>query len=250
MERRDKESRQSSLPSSLIPHLYSRPQQPGDTSTATPFRPTLPLPDPTREDVESEPKELPSMRSSLTLPPVISSFAAASLLDDPRHSPQYLNYESRSAPNEHNPDFPTSPLDIPGSNMARSLSSLYLPSHTSRERYVGPIPRDPLYQAPRPQRASHDINSSFILPTPQEIMHPQTSWREGEAGPSSLVHSAQRDDGRIRGRRGSSQPAQLRPEASNRDDESDGEGYHPRGAREREIEGYHSGIGHSVPCTS
>jgi hypothetical protein len=247
MERRDKESRQSSLPSSLIPHLYSRPQQPGDTSPTTPFRTALPLPVSPGEEEEAETKELPSMRSTFNLPPVISSFAATSLLDDLRHSPRYLNYESRSVPNEHNSDLTASPPDNSSSAIARSLGSLYIPSHVPRQqRYVSPISSDPIYHTPRPQRP-HELTSSFLLPAPQD--HPRGTWREGEAGPSSLIH-ATRDQGKGRSRRGSSQPAQFKPraESRHRGDESDGEGY-SMGAREHEMEGFRGGVGSSHPCT-
>ncbi|KAF9463055.1 hypothetical protein BDZ94DRAFT_649505 [Collybia nuda] len=248
MERREKEPRQSSLPSSLIPHLYSRPQQSGDTSPVASFRAALPLPASSGDEDEGETKELPSMRSTFNLPPVISSLAATSLLDDPRRSPRYRGYETRSAPNERDPDLPASSSDHSGSATARSMGSLYIAPHVSGQQYTSPISNDPIYHTPRPQRPHELLTSSVLLPMPALQDTPRSSWREGEAGPSSLIHATHRDQGRGKSRRGSSQPAQFKPqtEVHYRGDGSDNEG-HSSGAREHGIEGFYGGTGNSQP---
>ncbi|KAF8073710.1 hypothetical protein FPV67DRAFT_761934 [Lyophyllum atratum] len=212
MERRNRELRQSSLPSSLIPHLYSRPQQ-SNTSDTTPFPTTLPLPAPTAVEEEadfSERTELPSMRTSLTLPPVSSSFITPLPPVDTHRNPHYLNYESRLLPSaEYDLNVRTvSPVDVPALGIVRSMGSLTLPSHVSGQRYASPIYSDPHYHATRPERTFHGLNYNYSAPAQQqqEVIHHHSSWREGEAGPSSLVHAPYERSG---GQRGSSQPAQL-----------------------------------------
>lgn len=209
MERRDKESRQSSLPSSLIPHLYSRPQH-SDPLSTTAYQTILPLLAPVGKDEEAastERTELPPIRSSFALPLVPSSFGPPGLLDDPRR-PKYPNYETRlPAQHEQESNFRTaSPADHPASGIIRSMGSLSLPSHVPSQRYASPIYSDPLYRTTRPERTFH--GHSYPLAS-QETAVPRSSWREGEAGPSSLVHTIPHDIGGIRGRRGSSQPAQI-----------------------------------------
>ncbi|KAF5382564.1 hypothetical protein D9615_002865 [Tricholomella constricta] len=247
MERRNNELRQSSLPSSLIPHLYSRPQQ-GDSLATTPFPTTLPLPSSTGAEEEAdftERTELPSMRASFALPPVASSFATPLRPVDTHRSPPYLNHEPRQLTSvELNPNIRTvSPVDVPASGIVRSMGSLSLPSHIPGQRYASPIYSDPHYHATRPERMFRGVNQIYPAPVAQDVPHHRGSWREGEAGPSSLVH-APYDSARSRGRRGSSQPAQLTRQTetfNHRDDVSDGdgEGYPSRGR-----EGYPGASGH------
>lgn len=236
----------STLPPSLRPHLYSRPQQPEDASPVAPFRTALPLPASSGDEEEAEAKELPSMRSTFNLPPVISSLAATSLLDNPHRSPRYLGYEARSAPNEHGSNLPARPLDHSGLTTTRPAGSLFIPPHIPQQRYVSPKPNDPIYHTPRPHRP-HELISSFLLPAPPQDL-PWGSWQEGEAGPSSLVHTPHRDQGRGENRRGSSQPAQFKPQAEihRRGGGSESEGY-SLGARELGMEGFYGEIGSSHP---
>ncbi|RDB17989.1 hypothetical protein Hypma_000749 [Hypsizygus marmoreus] len=254
MERRNKEQRQSSLPSSLIPHLYTRPQVPESNALSTPaFRTIVPSPASTRVDEDPDAAErtaLPSMRSSLTLPPVASSFAPPFLQED-THRARYINYEARPlAPSEQNPNFRTaSPIDLPSSGIIRSMGSLSLPSNVPGQQYTSSIYGDPLYHANRPDSMIHGVNTPYALPTPHESVLSRRSWREGEAGPSSLLNAPPLELSRSRGRRGSSQPAQLtrHSDTSNiRGDVSDGEdGGRPW--RESELETYHGRAGPSAP---
>lgn len=183
------------------------------------------------------------MRSTFNLPPVSSSLAATSLLGDPRRSPRYPGYEARSAPNEHSSDLPARPSDHSGSTITRPVGSLYIPSHIPQQRYVSPNPSSSIYHTPRP----HEFTSSFLLPAPPQDL-PWGSWQEGEAGPSSLVHTPHRDQGRGENRRGSSQPAQFKPKAETHRREGGSEsGGYSLGARELGMEGFYGGIGSSHP---
>ncbi|GLB38336.1 putative TRAFAC class TrmE-Era-EngA-EngB-Septin- like GTPase superfamily, septin GTPase family protein [Lyophyllum shimeji] len=148
------------------------------------------------------------MRTSLTLPPVASSFAAPVPSMDPHRNPHFLHYESRQLPPAgRDPSIRhPSPIDVPASGIVRSMGSLSLPSQVPSQRYASPIYSDPHYHATRPERMFHGSTHNYSVPVLQEAVHSHTSWREGEAGPSSLVHAPY---DRLGGRRGSSQPAQL-----------------------------------------
>lgn len=194
MENRNHGPRQSSLPSSLIPHLYSRPQH-SDMPTSA-FATTLPLPSSSGHesaDFTERRELLPSMRTSFTLPPLSS-------VDTPRGQ-HYVNYHTRQSRQADPPQIhrAVSPIDIP----------LSLPSHLSSQHYGNTIHSDPQYHAVLPKRPYYgqSQNQNYQLPVPQEPGPPRGSWREGEAGPSSYIRTPYEARG-SRGRRGSSQPAQ------------------------------------------
>ncbi|KAG5729700.1 hypothetical protein E4T56_gene1044 [Termitomyces sp. T112] len=202
MEKGNRGLRQSSLPSSLIPHLYSRPQH-SDISPTTAFATTLPFPSSSGHGNAdfTERSEIPSMRTHFTLPPLSSV--------DPPRGPNYPNYNIRhSRPGDsYQIRRPVSPVDIP----------LPLPSHSSSQHYGGPIYSDPQYHASLPNQTYYRRNQSQNHQPPflREPEPPRGSWREGEAGPSSFTRTAYEPRGN-RGRRGSSQPAQtVRPEPYN-----------------------------------
>lgn len=165
MDRRD---RQSSLPSSLIPHLYAAPR---DSSTRT----TL--------TSHSEDSDQGSNISSLPLLPLI-----------PPHRPSssYLSIpDDRQLP----PVLPANPsyrsLE-PSSNPHRSVS----PTYSNQKTLFLPSSRS---------------SPTIILPSLASLsadIFPRSSWREGEAGPSSLIHPGQRDYD-SRHLRGESQPARV-----------------------------------------
>ena len=193
---------QSSLPSSLIPHLYTGPQESADNSDTGA---TLPLP---ASSTINEGIGLTEHASSLTLPPLVPAFSAISTRDESPHGSSYSSYRSLSpVTTEHilNARAP-SPAERSGSAMiARSLASLSIPS---RHGYVNPIYSSPIYHMPpsRPQTFSHGRSSTYSLPLPQDIGVHRGSWREGEAGPSSLVYPPSRSQQRRS--RGYSQPAE------------------------------------------
>lgn len=165
MDRRDRQTR-SSLPTSLIPHLYAAPR---DSSTRTTLTSHLEDSDQDRSHISSFPPDppgpsyfhpsssLPSIADDRQLPPVLPA------------NPIYRSSE-------------------PSSNLHRS-SSTY-----SNQTLFFP----PLRSRPAPTLPSLASLSADIFPR-------NLSWREGEAGPSSLVHPRQRDYGARQDRRGSSQ---------------------------------------------
>lgn len=243
MERQRRESRQSSLPSSLIPHLYTRPQETADDSDTASFGTILPLP---ASAVTNEGTASTERASSLTLPPIVPAFSATSTRDESRHSPRYSSYGSTSpAPTDHilNTRAQSPPERSDSATIARSLASLSIPP---RHGYANPIYSDPIYHTPRPQTFAHGPSSTYSLSVPQDIGIHRGGWREGEAGPSSLVYPpARRRHGRSRG---SSQPAERTLELDLETGESirDNESRFKRSHR-REVEGQHEGIGSTIP---
>ena len=188
MDRRNDDPPQSSLPRSLIPHLYTRPHHP-DSFSPSPFPPALPSPFPTSRT----PAGLPSVRPSLSLPPVGSSLPP---LTDPRSEP-LRRLEPR--PSEPPSNLRTlSPGGVSTSGLLRPMGNLSLPSYP--HQHVTPIYSD---HAIRPDSNIHAVNTPYSLHAPLPIL-PRASWQEGEAGPSSLIHSERNP------RRGSSQPTNTR----------------------------------------
>ena len=183
MDRRD---RQSSLPSSLIPHLYAAPR---DSSTRT----TLASHSEDNDQDGSLPPLPPYIRPSSypddrQLPPVL---------------PAYRSLEPSSNPHRSvSPTYGNQTLFFPSSRS--SPASIFLPSLASL--------------------------SADIFPR-------NSSWREGEAGPSSLIHPEQRDYD-FRHRRGTSQPVRVTSPPST-------SGY---GSTSREVHGqdtrYHPSFSH------
>lgn len=148
MDRRDS---QSSLPSSLIPHLYAAPR---DSSTRT----TL-----TSHSEDSD-RDGPTLSLLPPITPYIrrsSSFTA-----DDRQLPPVL------------PANPSHRSLEPSSNPRHSVSSTY-----SNQRIFFP--------------SSQSSSTPVLLPSlaslSADIFPDNISWREGEAGPSSLIHPGQRD---------------------------------------------------------
>ncbi|KAG6909129.1 hypothetical protein DXG01_001881 [Tephrocybe rancida] len=221
MEKRNREMRQSALPSSLIPHLYSRPQQ-GDISPSTAFPPP-PLPPPGEEEADFLPacNELPSMRTTFA-PPLPSV--------DTLRGPHYHNYEARRLPSTSTDTLSRyqtlSSVNASTLGIETTMGNLSLPSRSSHQSYGSPPFNDPPYQATHPERMFYGQHHSYLPPLPQESEQLHSSWREGEAGPSSLIHTRY-EQGSSRGRRGSSQPVQAakRDTYKHRGDISDDEGY-------------------------
>ncbi|KAJ4482085.1 hypothetical protein J3R30DRAFT_2123034 [Lentinula aciculospora] len=136
----------STLPRSLIPHLYSAPQTSRDSSTRT----TLPEPEEEDPDFQQQQRSF----SPFALRPLSSEHPSQS---PPLASRRYPTYDHPVQPSSEPPE-------------------MRLP-HT-----VPPIPNDPPFYISRP---------APIYSYPQmEIQQPfASSWRVGEAGPSSgVVH--------------------------------------------------------------
>ncbi|KAF8158127.1 hypothetical protein B0H34DRAFT_782730 [Crassisporium funariophilum] len=190
MDRRDK---QSSLPISLIPHLYSAPQQPRDSSTRT----TLPSP----QELTNSPQQDQSYLSSYPLTSLIPPLQPSPAFNHRPASHTYVAYESEPLGYPDDRQLGVAMQDL----SASLLHHPFEPSATTRPVYSDPV----FHSSSRPSISSRTPSYTFPPPPgPREIMMPRT-WREGEAGPSSLVHPGPRDAASVMGRRGSSQSARV-----------------------------------------
>jgi len=201
MEGRGKEPRQSSLPSSLFPHLYDGPGQPRDGSA----RSSLPAPAPREEGEETgETGTYRTLPSILPNPPSLRP----AIFDDEaqRISRTYSRYPTESPePNDTNDGRPSAagPSIHSGTVDQRStVHSSILYGHGRPLRYstlnIGPSVRD-VPGAPSLHDPSDRGGPRF----------PPGHWGEGEAGPSHL-RRGRRETGR---RRESSYPPQIISEA-------------------------------------
>ncbi|KAG6831922.1 hypothetical protein H0H92_006523 [Tricholoma furcatifolium] len=200
MVKRNPQMKQSSLPSSLIPHLYTGPHQNDDSPIAAPLPPSLSsIRDP--DATHSTRHELPPMRTSFAHPPLPSvdaSRAQTYSINDSMPGPL-------AAPHSFYRNVSPSDPHTPG--ITQSVGTLPPPSHLlSRPRYDSPIFSDPHYHTPRSERM-YSQPQNPPSPRSQEARHFRSSWREGEAGPSSLMHTPHESTGN-RERRGS-QPERL-----------------------------------------
>lgn len=164
MDRRDS---QSSLPSSLIPHLYAAPRDSSTRTTLTSHS----------DDSDRDGSSLPS------LPPIPRYIR-------PRSSYPSFAYD-RQLPPVH-PAYPSYRSLEPSSNPHRSVSSSY-----SNQTLFFP--------SPQPSESPTSILLPSLASLSADIFSRNSSWREGEAGPSSLIHPGQREYDS----RNASQPARV-----------------------------------------
>jgi len=156
-----RQQRQSSLPSSLIPHLFSGPQQPRYSQTRTTLQ---------TEDLHS---------AHHTPPP---------------HPP----------PSDHRRQFP--PVELRSIDTRDRQLERRLPEHASTPlhrvldppslQYGRPIYSDPVFHS-GPQTPMFSSRSHTYSLPPLGTRHaipPLETWREGEAGPSSLLRPASVDE--------------------------------------------------------
>ncbi|KAJ7069726.1 hypothetical protein C8F01DRAFT_1363853 [Mycena amicta] len=153
-------AKESSLPPSLIPHLYDRPQEPQRSS------PTSSSPG-AREDVDLSPPFDSTRQSAYPLPPLVSPPAFA---DPLRPFPAF-----------------ESGAHDPASLHAPAAGSSSIP-HGSAHRYRSPVLSDPIFRTSGRPQAPSMYPGAHSLPNLPPITPPQAHWREGEAGPSSLAH--------------------------------------------------------------
>lgn len=236
MDRRDKEPRQSELPSTLIPHLYSRPQTPTNDATSTPTLAPLSVHGTHTESEEMNTENLPyqpAAQPSFTLPP------PAPLSEGAQQFRPFFNYGTGS------PEGAETQSQASRAGLIESPRPIYRHSigptsihHGAGQPYATPIFSDPIFHQSRATASPHA--SGFVLPplAPREATPLRSSWGEGEAGPSSLPIPGQYGPGINRVRRGSSQPARMGPHSSafSRMDllDNDGERYHRGGSAGRE----------------
>lgn len=194
MDRTDREHRhqphlQSSLPSSLIPHLYSGPQQPRYSQTRTTLQ---------KEDCPPPHDRLRSCRLS-PLHPAVSPPAPPSFDQHRRQLPPFYLTTSDARDRHLDRSLPD-PASTP---MHRALDTTAPSSFP--QRYGSPIYSDP--RTARPSVAPSRGHSSHL---PSFTGHrvgskPQPIWREGEAGPSSHLLPASHDESVANHRLGSRQ---------------------------------------------
>ena len=197
MDRRDRElPRQSSLPSSLIPHLYSGPQQPRESSTRT----TL------EDDVVPQSRSVPFHLNPVPQRyPLRAPLSSAPLSDHRRLSDSYERLDI----GDSQPSSSRLP-QVSSTSMHRALPP---PSASSPTRFTRPIYSDPVFHSSsRPAMSSRAQSYTLPpLPSPREFMIQRTSWREGEPGPSSLMQPATRSQEVGRHRRDSGFTSRASP---------------------------------------
>ncbi|KAJ7107283.1 hypothetical protein C8R43DRAFT_1243691 [Mycena crocata] len=167
-----KREKRSSLPPTLIPLLYDRPQQPQVSSPSSSHG--------SHEEVErpASPFE-PSRAPGYPLRPLVPPTHPAPYPETRR---QYSGYESGA----HDAASLLPSTRLPSSEQSGGPSSI---PHGSVRRYRSPVVSDPIYISPgRQQGPGYSGSHSLPLPLHQSSA-PPGHWGEGEAGPSSLTHS-------------------------------------------------------------
>ncbi|KAJ7175903.1 hypothetical protein C8R46DRAFT_73635 [Mycena filopes] len=164
-------AKESSLPPSLRAHLYDRPQEPQGLS------PTTSSPGAQDEVDLPSPTFAPPRQPAFPLPPIVPSTLPPAFPDARR---QYSAYE----PGAHDPARRHSPTRLSPLGGSSSIP------HGPARRYRSPVGSDPLHPATVRQQPPAGYPGSVSLPALSQITAPPSHWREGEAGPSSLVHSS------------------------------------------------------------
>lgn len=246
MERRKNDPRQSSLPSSLIPHLFTAPQQPRDSSTRTTLAPSITPSVAAEEPFDSEQTYMHVVSPSFPMTPLVPHSA----FESRPGSRTYFAYESE----HHDRQLASSSVNLAelSDQTFHRLEPSMPPVHG--QRFASQIYSDPVFHASRPTMPSRTPSYTFPPPATRENVLQRTSWREGEAGPSSLLPAIRTDQRTSRGRRGSSQPARLGPQTEmfERGSSSFDHAEVPFGdmaRRENEREGYLLSSGSLGRCT-
>ncbi|KAJ7250821.1 hypothetical protein B0H12DRAFT_654696 [Mycena haematopus] len=160
--------KKSSLPPSIQPYIWTRPQEPQGLS------PTASSP-----GVQEEVPELPGPIHS---PPRQTAFPALPPLPAafPDVRRQYSGYETGA----RDPVGVHIPAGLPAPERLAGPSSI---PHGFAGRYRSPVVSDPRYPVAGRSQVPSAYPGSQSLPALSQIT--SGGWREGEAGPSSLVHS-------------------------------------------------------------
>ncbi|KAK7048405.1 hypothetical protein R3P38DRAFT_2869163 [Favolaschia claudopus] len=165
--------RKSSLPPSIQPYIWTRPQPPQGLS------PTASSPGAQEELFEypaaGRAHAPPTRQTSL---PILPSLPAA--FPDTRYP--YSAYE----PEAHDVPIVHAPIVLPAPERYAGPSSI--PHGSVPGRYRSPVVNDPRYAPAGRSRGPSPYLGSQSLPALSQIPGVM-GWREGEAGPSSLVHS-------------------------------------------------------------
>ncbi|KAH7878018.1 uncharacterized protein C8R40DRAFT_1093427 [Lentinula edodes] len=200
----------STLPRSLIPHLYSAPQTSRDSSTRTTLS--------EQEEIEEEDTELQEQQRSASpfaLRPIPSEY--------PSESPPLASrrYPSSYSAYDHSVQPPSGPeMRLPPTAPAIRNESSY---HNPRPAHVYNFPQIEMQQ-------------SYVAPTVG------SSWREGEAGPSTITQRGHPSETRGRSTVGYVPPYRYMDQYQQQP--------HHRESYSRQHEPYHYGAytqGHSLP---
>ncbi|KAJ7134665.1 hypothetical protein C8R44DRAFT_977199 [Mycena epipterygia] len=171
-----KREKDSSLPPSLIPHLFSGPQQrQGSSPTGSTG---------TQEEAELPASTFEPRPTASPLRPLVPSPLPPLPVPFPDTRRQYPAYESgvHTDPVILHP--PAGPLPIP----ERPGGPSSIP-HGSARGYRIPVISDPTYPTPVRLQGPVYLGSHSLPPVLPQTTLARTHWREGEAGPSSLVQS-------------------------------------------------------------
>lgn len=255
MDRRENEHRQSSLPSSLIPHLYTGPQSPREISAGATLTTISTIPPLGLEQEEIAPRDIPYIHpvspTYPLLPPIVPSMPQVQSAEDSRRNArEYFRYRSPEPDDAHDSDASAArPPDSLVPMIRHSVGSSSIPHGSNRQHFAGPIYSAPVFHPSRLQITPHVPSYTFPPPAPREPTLSRGPWREGEAGPSSLLHSGHHDHGvNHRGRRGTSQPARLIPHTDASRPEADAKLINKR-ERSDKAEGYFAEMGDQVQRT-
>lgn len=179
--------RQSSLPSSLLPHLYTAPNQPRDSGTRT----TIDSDDDHSDTHHVSPVQFPYAPPRLIYPQTVHP------QPQPQQQRPFLLYDldqqaaAGATYDAHQQQFMYTDPSLPSST--RPL----MPVGRATTAYSYPPPQPP---------ASYQQQSSGTSTVTR------TGWNEGEPGPSSLLHFQQHSDSRAtRHRRGESISPRVLP---------------------------------------
>ncbi|KAF5314918.1 hypothetical protein D9619_007164 [Psilocybe cf. subviscida] len=180
--------RQSSLPSSLLPHLYKAPNQPRDSGTRT----TIDSDDEQSDVHQVSPIQFPYAPPRRIYPQTVQAH--------PHQQQQrpFLPY-----------DLDQQPVAGATHDVAHQQQFIYTDSllPPSSSRPIMPVGRaTPAYSYPplQPPASRQQLPSGTSTAT-------RTSWNEGEPGPSSLLHNHQHQHDPRRHRRGESLSPRVPP---------------------------------------
>ncbi|KAF8627401.1 hypothetical protein AX17_006216 [Amanita inopinata Kibby_2008] len=187
MEREDEEPRRSSLPSSLIPHLFSRPQPPRDSLTSV----TGPLARSNSPEMNQTGRwtteELSRSTSRISITPAVPLMAPGPPFNEGRGGPVFYSPHGQVDPDVRGRG---SSMTGSGEFPVSEIRCAVDPSSMAPvgQRYGSPIYSDPSYHVSRSQAVYR--GSGYTLPPREPTLRTTwREWREGEAGPSSLAGS-------------------------------------------------------------
>ncbi|KAF9013260.1 hypothetical protein BDQ17DRAFT_1321132 [Cyathus striatus] len=209
MTGKEREQRKSSLPSSLIPHLYTGPvvSQPRDSSTRSTYSPpTLPaIVAPDTDQVSTVIHGEHPLRQSSVSPPFHLTPLAASISPTPastsapynhaRSPRRYFSFDSRPVDFLVRPSDRQQPAasDLPFHPLPTDPLAI-APLHEQQQQPFTPGSdySNPIYHVARNCTSGRDRNLTLPMPMARQPVLHRASW-EPRTGSPSLFHSDQRE---------------------------------------------------------